>query len=106
MVGKKGRDFFRRRQSTIRQEFAGRLGRDRGQPGQGAGPHGGADLREGKVDAVYLVYNEFKSAIVQRVVAEQLLPVPPPAAAHGGPRRRGADRLPVRAEPGRSCCPR
>jgi len=30
-----------------------------------------------EVDAIYLVYNEFKSAMTQRVVAERLLPVPP-----------------------------
>jgi F-type H+-transporting ATPase subunit gamma len=29
------------------------------------------------VDAVYVVYNEFKSAMTQKVVAEQLVPVPP-----------------------------
>ena len=30
---------------------------------------------EDPVDAIYLVYNEFKSAMTQRVVAERLLPV-------------------------------
>jgi F-type H+-transporting ATPase subunit gamma len=29
-----------------------------------------------KVDAVYLIYNEFKSVIRQRIVAEKLLPIP------------------------------
>ena len=28
-----------------------------------------------EVDAVYLVYNEFKSVIQQRIVVEQLLPI-------------------------------
>lgn len=32
---------------------------------------------KGEVDAIYLVYNEFKSAMSQRVVVEPLLPVPP-----------------------------
>jgi F-type H+-transporting ATPase subunit gamma len=35
------------------------------------------DFITGQVDSVYLVYNEFKSVIQQRVVVEQLLPVPP-----------------------------
>jgi F-type H+-transporting ATPase subunit gamma len=35
------------------------------------------DFINGRVDSVYLVYNEFKSVIQQRVVVEQLLPVPP-----------------------------
>lgn len=32
---------------------------------------------KGQVDAIYVVYNEFKSAMTQEVVAERLLPVPP-----------------------------
>jgi F-type H+-transporting ATPase subunit gamma len=35
-----------------------------------------ADYGEGKIDSVYLVYNEFKSVIQQRVVVEPLLPFP------------------------------
>ena len=31
---------------------------------------------EEKIDAVYLVYNEFKSVMQQRLVSERLLPVP------------------------------
>jgi F-type H+-transporting ATPase subunit gamma len=30
----------------------------------------------GQVDSVYLVYNEFKSVISQRIVVERLLPIP------------------------------
>jgi F-type H+-transporting ATPase subunit gamma len=37
----------------------------------------------GEVDAIYLVYNEFKSAMSQRVVTERLLPVPPVADTDG-----------------------
>jgi F-type H+-transporting ATPase subunit gamma len=36
-----------------------------------------ADYIAGKIDSVYLVYNEFKSVIQQRVVIEPLLPFPP-----------------------------
>jgi F-type H+-transporting ATPase subunit gamma len=38
---------------------------------------------KGEVDAVYLVYNEFKSAMSQQVVVERLLPVPPAADTDG-----------------------
>ena len=34
-----------------------------------------ADFTGGKVDRVYLLYNEFKSVIQQRIVVEQLLPI-------------------------------
>jgi F-type H+-transporting ATPase subunit gamma len=32
------------------------------------------EYTEGRIDAVFIIYNEFKSAIQQRVVVEQLLP--------------------------------
>jgi F-type H+-transporting ATPase subunit gamma len=35
-----------------------------------------ADFIAGKIDSGYLVYNEFKSVMQQRVVVEQLLPLP------------------------------
>ena len=35
-----------------------------------------ADFIDGKIDSVHLVYNEFKSVMQQRVVVEQLLPLP------------------------------
>jgi F-type H+-transporting ATPase subunit gamma len=34
-----------------------------------------ADFIDGKVDSVYLIYNEFKSVIQQKVVVEQVLPL-------------------------------
>ena len=75
LVGKKGRDHFRRRRVSVRREMvdvfrnvtyahAAGLARELIQ---------GYVARE--LDAVYLVYNEFKSAIQQRVVAEKLLPI-------------------------------
>ncbi len=36
-----------------------------------------AGFRTGRLDAVYLLYNEFKSAIAQKAVVRQLLPVQP-----------------------------
>jgi len=35
-----------------------------------------ADFTEGKVDRVFLLYNEFKSVIAQKITVEQLLPIP------------------------------
>lgn len=84
IVGKKGRDFFRRRRATIREEHAGASGEtavDRARELANAAVQA---FESGAVDAVHVVYNEFKSAIVQRIVAEQLLPVAPPASAAPG----------------------
>ncbi len=39
----------------------------------------------GDVDSVYLVYNEFKSVMQQRVVVERLLPIPRDAFSAGAP---------------------
>jgi F-type H+-transporting ATPase subunit gamma len=77
VVGKKGRDFFRRRRSVVRQEFAGASGETAASRAKELAATVVQAFEDGKVDAIYLVYNEFKSAIVQRIVAEQLLPVAP-----------------------------
>jgi len=79
IIGRKGRDFFRRRNAPIFHVFTGvweRLDLDQ------ARSIARAVLRPfvlGEVDAIYLVYNEFKSAMTQRVVAEPLFPLPLPS---------------------------
>src|SRR5262249_387736 len=74
-AGRKGRDFFRRRGIPIRAEFVNIFSKlDYGHA---------RDISEtvveaysrAEVDAVYMVYNEFKSVIQQRVVVEKLLPL-------------------------------
>lgn len=130
VIGRKGRDFLRRRGANIRRDFtgvfenlsvdrAGEIGRfivgeyTRGgeqrlaaeeREGRGiapkqhepsavdATPHALAETNDGaesfvptdvfeqlepELDAVYLVYNEFKSAITQKVTVEPLLPIEP-----------------------------
>lgn len=39
---------------------------------------------QGEVDAVYIIYTQFRSAISQRTIIQRLLPVEPPAEANGG----------------------
>ena len=80
IVGKKGRDFFRRRKIGIRSEMAGASGDTAAARAKELAGAAVQAFDQG-FDAVHLVYNEFKSAIVQRVVVEQILPVPPPADA-------------------------
>ncbi len=60
-----------------------------------------AALPEGEFDAVYLVFNEFKSAITQKVVIERLLPLADDATAptRRRPARRNVPtRVPLRAD--------
>jgi F-type H+-transporting ATPase subunit gamma len=77
VVGKKGRDYFRRRALKVRHEFPGVSGDTAEARAHELALTAVQSFRDGQVDAVYLVYNEFKSAIQQRVQVEQLLPVVP-----------------------------
>jgi F-type H+-transporting ATPase subunit gamma len=79
LIGRKGYDYFRRRPVKIRREHIGITGTgkvnasDAGVIAQSLI----ADFKseEDRIDRVYLLYNEFKSALAQRPVVEQLLPV-------------------------------
>jgi F-type H+-transporting ATPase subunit gamma len=76
VVGKKGRDFYRRRKTvTVANELAGAGGSAAEARAQEVAQMVLEDFQTGKVDAVYLVYNEFKSAIQQRVLVAPLLPL-------------------------------
>ena len=77
-IGRKGRDFFRNRHAAISGEYLGLTGKGRVEFSEAlevarsiikqyTDDHG--------IDKVFLIYNEFKSVLSQRVVLEQLLPV-------------------------------
>jgi F-type H+-transporting ATPase subunit gamma len=74
-VGRKGRDFFRRREVSITSDYVNFFNRlDYGNSREIAKII--TELyTEAKIDAVYIVYNEFKSAIQQRISMEKLLPL-------------------------------
>jgi F-type H+-transporting ATPase subunit gamma len=76
VVGRKGRDFFRRRDYKVRREVVDIFDKLSFEHGMMMGEEfpAIAEYSEGRIDAVYIIYNEFKSAIQQRVVIEQLLP--------------------------------
>jgi len=112
VIGRKGRDFFRRRGANIRRDFtgvfenltvdrAGEIGRfvtgeytagglkavdadERERSGAPLEEEGQEEIEEEpeedlepELDAVFLVYNQFKSAMTQDVVVESLLPIVP-----------------------------
>lgn len=76
VVGRKGRDFFRRRDWKVRREVVDIFDKLSFEHGMVMGEEFPAvdDYVAGRIDAVYVIYNEFKSAIQQRVVVEKLLP--------------------------------
>jgi F-type H+-transporting ATPase subunit gamma len=80
-VGRKARDFFRRRPWRLHGEHLGLLDRPAFDEVRAlAGELMRAYLAD-EVDEVWLVFNEFRSVTVQRVTVERLLPIEPPGAA-------------------------
>ncbi|HEV7398351.1 MAG TPA: ATP synthase F1 subunit gamma [Pyrinomonadaceae bacterium] len=77
-VGRKGRDFFRRRHFSIVGEYIGLTGKGRVELSEAKELAGDIIKRftddEG-IDKVFLLYNEFKNVLQQRVIIEQFLPV-------------------------------
>jgi F-type H+-transporting ATPase subunit gamma len=77
-VGRKGRDFFRRRQVPLTSEYVGLTGKGRVEYAEAV--EVARDVinqfnEDKEIDKVFIVYNEFKSVLSQRVIVEQLLPV-------------------------------
>jgi len=77
IVGKKGGDFFRRRHWPIRDPFINIFERLSFEHAIEIGTAGAEAFRTEVFDEVYVVYNEFKSAVQQRVIVEKLLPIEP-----------------------------
>src|SRR5690606_21764564 len=90
VIGRKGRDFFKRRNAPIFHVFSGVWDRLALEQARTVAKTVLKPFVAGEVDSIYLVYNEFKSAMSQRVVAERLFPVETPSddeaerAAPGG----------------------
>ena len=75
VVGRKGRDFFRRREIPIRKEYIGVLGSVSRQHAETiAGDLVGGFLSE-EFDEVQIAFNEFRSAISQIVRFEKMFPI-------------------------------
>ncbi|TLY37217.1 MAG: ATP synthase F1 subunit gamma [Nitrospirae bacterium] len=75
LVGRKARDFFRRRAWSRRQEWVGVFDRLSYEHALDIGSDIVENFTNGTFDELYIVYNEFKSVIQQRVVIEKLLPL-------------------------------
>jgi F-type H+-transporting ATPase subunit gamma len=75
LFGRKGRDYFKRRNYKVRAEQVGIFQALRYSHAQRLASGIIETFVQGEFDQVYLVYNEFKSVIQQRVVVDHLLPV-------------------------------
>jgi F-type H+-transporting ATPase subunit gamma len=75
LLGRKGRDFFRRRKLKVRFERVGIFQTLRYATAREIAGDLIAGYTRREADQVYLLYNEFKSVVQQRIVVERLLPV-------------------------------
>lgn len=86
-VGRKAKDYFKRRNITLRKSWTGMSGKVSYSSAQEIS----ADVIENyvseAVDEVILIYNEFKSVVAQKVVIKRLLPI--------GSIEAGGESLPV-----------
>jgi F-type H+-transporting ATPase subunit gamma len=74
LIGKKGKVYFKRREIPVRKEY--------NHPGKGdydfaaeIGEELAASFAEEIFDEVHIIYNEFKSVMLQNLVVEKLLPI-------------------------------
>ncbi len=89
-VGRRGRDFARKRGIETRKDYVGFFGRLRYAQAREVAHDLIQAYETDELDAVYLLYNEFKSAIVQQISLVQLLPLQPRATAQRGPGEKGS----------------
>jgi F-type H+-transporting ATPase subunit gamma len=75
VVGKKARDFYRRRQFSVKSEMLGFIDRLAYSHAQELATELMRDFLADEVDEIHLMYNEFRSVAVQRPVRRQLLPL-------------------------------
>jgi F-type H+-transporting ATPase subunit gamma len=88
-VGRRGRDFARKRGIETRKDYVGFFGRLRYAQAREIAEDLIQAYEKDELDAVYLLYNEFKSAIVQQISLVQLLPLQPRTQVQRGPGEKG-----------------
>ncbi|MBA3296363.1 MAG: ATP synthase F1 subunit gamma [Acidobacteria bacterium] len=76
LIGRRGRDYFVRRSMDVRYEQINLFAKVQFEDAQAIAKAAMDAFLGEEVDSVYLVFNEFKSVMVQRVVVEKLLPIP------------------------------
>jgi F-type H+-transporting ATPase subunit gamma len=83
VVGRKARDFFRRRPHTVKRDMIGFWDRLAYSHAAELADAFMQSYLDDEVDEVFLLYNEFRSVALQRPVRQQLLPIPRTEAVDG-----------------------
>ena len=78
LIGRKGRDFFRRRTYSISGDYIGLLNKPAYTDASGIARKIIDRFANEEIDSVYVIYNEFKSVIAQKLLMEKILPVAAP----------------------------
>jgi F-type H+-transporting ATPase subunit gamma len=77
-IGRRGRDFAKKRGIQTRKDYVGFFGRLRFSMAKQVADDLIVEFRERNLDAVFLLYNQFRSAIAQSITLTQLLPIVAP----------------------------
>ncbi len=75
LLGRKGRDFYKKRNSKILAEHVNVLNKATYADAAAIAKATVERFRNGEIDSVYLLNNEFKSVILQRLSVKKLMPV-------------------------------
>ena len=81
LIGRKGRDFFRKRRARISGDHINLAAKPAYLETAPIAQKAMEMYRNAEIDAVYLLYNEFKSVVAQKVILTRVLPVEVPERA-------------------------
>ena len=81
LIGRKGRDFFRKRGVLVSGEHVGLAAKIRHEDTAAIARKAMEMFRAEEIDAVYLIYNEFKSVATQAMTVTRVLPAELPQQA-------------------------
>jgi len=98
-IGRKGRDYFRKRNVAMRREYVNLFGKVDFLLAARIGEDLVQSYTVEQVDAIYLLYSEFRSAIQQRIVLEKILPVTPIKPGEGQEMPKGPTAVEYIYEP-------
>ena len=79
LIGRKGRDFYRKRGVTVTGEYAGALANVKYADAASIAKSAIERFRNDEIDAVYLLNNEFKSVMAQKLTVARVMPVELPS---------------------------
>jgi F-type H+-transporting ATPase subunit gamma len=83
-IGRKGRDFARKRGFVTRKDYVGFFAKLRFPQAKEVADDLIAEFLSGRIDGAFLLYNQFKSAISQTITLTKLLPIEAPPGEQQG----------------------